>query len=365
MIAALLASSGLRAGLATKPQLQSYRERVRVEGVAIGKSEFAVAVDRVQPLVEALTHRAPDAGQPTTFELTTVLAFSHFAATGCAAAVVEVGLGGRYDATNACDPLVSVITAISHDHTRELGTSLVGIAREKAGIMRPGRVTVIGPQDPPVALALTAEGRHLGAQVRTVRAITQLRADELGLPLRGAHQRANAAEAITVIEALAEHGLGDGIPRPAALAGLGWPGRFEVISGEPPIVLDVAHNDGSADALAATLRVEFPRRRIRFVLGIMADKDARAVLRPLLPLAASVEATRPPSPRGLDARALGKLIRRVPVRTHDEIASALAAARSAAGPHDVVCVTGSVALVGAARSALGLPLPERLWPAIR
>src|SRR5919109_760317 len=175
MIARLLASADIRAGLATKPQLQSYRERVRVDGVAIDEGTFAAAADGLRPRVDALARRNPDAGRPSTFELITVLAFAHFAASRCAVAVVEVGLGGRYDATNACDPLVSVVTAISHDHTRELGTSLVGIAREKAGVMRPGRVTVIAPQRSTVSRALAAEGKRLGAQVRAVRPMTSLR----------------------------------------------------------------------------------------------------------------------------------------------------------------------------------------------
>ena len=361
MIARLLASSGLRAGLATKPQLQSYRERVRVDGVAIGEPEFAAGADGLRPLVDALARRNTDAGRPSTFELVTVLALAHFAAARCAVAVVEVGLGGRYDATNACDPLVGVITAISHDHTRELGSSLEAIAREKVGIMRPGRVVITAPQAASAERQLIAERRHLGAQLRVVRPITAQRAAELGLTLSGPHQRENAALALAAFAALAEHGVGDGHVGGGALAGLRWPGRFEVVDGERPIVLDVAHNDGSARALAATLRQQFPRRRVHFVLGLMRDKDARAVLRPLLPLAARVEATRPRGPRGLEAPVLARAIRGVRVRTHDDVTGALAAARADARVNDVICVTGSVALVGEARDVLGLPVAERLW----
>ena len=361
MIARLLASNDVRAGLATKPQLQSYRERVRVDGLAIGEPEFAAAAEGLRPLVDTLARRSPNAGRPTTFELISVLALAHFAAMRCAVAVVEVGLGGRYDATNACDPLVSVITAISHDHTRELGSSLAAIAREKAGIMRPGRVVVLAPQAASVERQLVAECRRLGAHMRDVRSITKQRAAELGLTLIGPHQRENAAAALASVTALAEHGIGNGNLRAGALTGLRWPGRFEVVESERPVVLDVAHNDGSAHALATTLRQEFPRRQIHFILGLMRDKDARAVLRSLLPLASRVEVTRPRGPRGLDAHVLARAIRGVRVRTREDMTGALAAARADARAHEVICVTGSVALVGEARDVLGLPIAERLW----
>ncbi|MDQ2952109.1 MAG: bifunctional folylpolyglutamate synthase/dihydrofolate synthase, partial [Chloroflexota bacterium] len=147
----------------------------------------------------------------------------------------------------------------------------------------------------------------------------------------------------------------------AGLAALRWPGRFEIVSGSPTIVLDGAHNDGSALALAVALRETFPRRKIRFVLGLMVDKDARAVTKPLMPLASAIEATRPRGARALAPGSLARLIRGVPVRTHDDVAAAIAAARRDATAREVVCVTGSLALVGEAREVLGLPVAERLW----
>ena len=360
--AALLSACGVRAGLATKPQLQSFRERVRVDGRAIGEAPFAERVASLRSRVSDLLRLLPDAGQPTTFELTTVLAFAHFAAQRCAVAIMEVGLGGRYDATNACDPLVSVVTPISHDHTAQLGTSLRTIAREKAGVMRPGRVAIIAPQVPPARETLRAEAERTGALLREVRALTADEADELGLRLIGAHQRANAAAALAACVAIAQHGVPFSRDRArGALASLRWPGRFEIVNGAPPIVLDVAHNDGSALALAASLRARYPRRRVRFVLGIMDDKDARAVVRPLLSLASSFDLARPHGPRGLDPKELARATRAVSTRVHRDLGEALIAARAAAGAREVVCVTGSVALVGEARDILGLPVPERLW----
>lgn len=358
MLASILAASGVRTGLSTKPHLQAFRERVRVDGVAIADATLAARADALRPHVAELRRRVPAAGAPTTFELTTVLALTHYAEEGCAVAVVEVGLGGRYDATNATDPHVSVITTISHDHTRELGPRLRDIATEKAGIIRPGRVTVSAGQRPEARQVIRAACARTGAQLLEVRPLA------LSGALVGAHQRANAAAAVAAAQALAEHG----IPFRQSAVGRGlralrWPGRFEVVGGTPVTVLDGAHNDGSAAALAATLRSTFPRRRVRLVLGLMEGKDARAVLRPLLPLASAVIATRAPGPRGLEARALARLVRAVPVETVDDPAAALRTARETAQRGEIVCVTGSLALVGAARDALGLPVSERLWAA--
>ncbi|MDQ2952733.1 MAG: Mur ligase family protein, partial [Chloroflexota bacterium] len=146
LLASVLAASGVKAGLSTKPHLQSFRERIRVDGVAISEPALAEGIDRLRPLVHELARLLPEGGSPTTFELTTVLALAHYAAERCVVAVIEVGLGGRFDATNATDPHVSVITPISHDHTKELGSGLGRIAGEKAGIIRPGRRALVAPQ---------------------------------------------------------------------------------------------------------------------------------------------------------------------------------------------------------------------------
>ena len=345
----------------TKPHLQSYRERIRVDGMAIDETAFVSAVDALRPLVLELGRRLPSAGAPTTFELTTVLALAHFAARGCTVAVVEVGLGGRLDATNAVDPHVSVITPISHDHTKLLGSRLSQIALEKAGVLRPGRVAILAPQPASARAVLIRQCAALAAEPREVRTLSLRLVPRDAIALRGDHQRVNAAVAIAAAGALAEHGValaGDAV---AALGDLRMPGRFEVVPGEPVIVLDGAHNDGSAVALARALGREFPRRRMRLVIGVMQDKDARAVVRPLLKRAAAVFATRPPGPRGLEAARLARLVRGVGVTVLDDPADALAAARASARHGEVVCVTGSLALVGRARDVLGLPIAERLW----
>ena len=361
MLARMLSASGIRAGLYTKPHLQNYRERIRVDGAAIAETEFARAVDALRPLALALARNLPSAGAPTTFELTTVVALSHFAAQDCEVAVIEVGLGGRLDATNAVDPHVSVITPISHDHTKLLGSRLSQIALEKAGVLRPGRVAILAPQPASARAVLLRQCATLAAEPREVQPLSLRLAPRDSIALRGDHQRVNAAVALAAAEALAEHGVR---VRPTALAALGdlrVPGRFEVVAGEPVTILDGAHNDGSAIALARTLEREFPRRRVRLVIGVMQDKDARAVIRPLLARATAVFATRPPGPRGLEAAELARLVRGVEVTVVDDPADALVAARASATPGEVVCVTGSLALVGRARDVLGLPVAERLW----
>ena len=364
LLASILSASGATTGLYTKPHLQSYRERVRVDGQAVSEAAFADAVDALRPKVDVLRGLVPAAGQPTTFELTTALAFLHFATSRCTVAVVEVGLGGRLDATNATDPHVSVITPISHDHVRELGRRLDQIAREKAGVLRPGRVVVVAAQRATAAAAIRAESDRIGAERREIRPIATADATRLGLALRGPHQRQNAAVAIAAARALSEHGIvtvdDDHVAR--GLSRLRWPGRFEIVPGTPAIVLDGAHNDGSAEALALALRTEFPARPLRLVVGMMRDKDAGAFARTMAPVARFVYATAPRGVRGLRAE---ELARRYGgrARAFADLADALGAARAEARPRDIVCVTGSLALVGEARDLLGLPVPERLWDA--
>ena len=359
MLASILGAAGARCGLYTKPHLQSYRERVRVDGTAIGPREFSAAVDRMRDLVR---HLPADAGEPTTFEVTTAMAFDVFAREGCELAVVEVGLGGRLDATNATDPLVSVITPISYDHTAILGRTLGAIAGEKAGILRRGRRAFLAEQRPAARRALERACREVGAVCEVVPPT------EVRLPLAGVHQHQNAALAIAAARALVrvdDGAIGRGLAR------LRWPGRFEVVGARPPVVLDGAHNGASAAALARTLGGYAAGRRIELVVGINRDKDARAVLRPLLEMADQVWATQAAgNPRALDAAELARLCRRLGVQAQPapDLAVALqAASECALGPGEggsgqgIVCVTGSLLLVGQARSALGVPVAERLW----
>ncbi len=379
LLAGILHTAGVRAGLYTKPHLQSYRERIRVDGAAISSAAFAEAVERFQRLVEILKRRSPDAGEPTTFEVTTALALDAFARDDCAVAVVEVGLGGRLDATNAIDPAISVVTSISRDHSSILGRTLASIAREKAGILRRGRPGLFAEQRPTAARALRVAGREVGADCHWIEPLRPARSGRVAfewpgestdpttpLALAGAHQRQNAALAVAAARVLA--GRFPSIDAPAAAAGLrgaSWPGRFELVGRDPTVVLDGAHNDGSAAALAETLRACAAGRTIHLAIGLNRDKDARAVLGPLVALAATVHTCRAAGQtRALQAEDLADVCRRLtgaPVTAHASVAHALAAARAATAGTGVVCVTGSLAVVGQARTALGLPVVERLW----
>jgi len=355
-LASILHADGLRAGLFTSPHLQTYRERVRVDGAMLPEREFASAISRLRPLVARLRREHPSAGEPTTFELTLALAMRAFAERRCAIAIVEVGLGGALDATNALDPVVSIITSISHDHTRILGRSLAAIATEKAGIVRRHRPALVAVQRETVARAIASVSRAKGAALRVVQPI----GGRASLALAGDHQRQNAALASAAAQALGAPGsaIGPGL-RDAV-----WPARYEVLRRRPTIVLDGAHNDASAEALARTLRRDRPGRRLVLVIGINQDKDARAVLAPLVRVASAIVATRSASPRAADptdvARAAARMGGR-PAFAVADVSAAIAAARADAGPDGLVCVTGSLALAGEARTALGLHPLERWW----
>jgi dihydrofolate synthase/folylpolyglutamate synthase len=232
---------------------------------------------------------------------------------------------------------------------------LGAIAREKAGIMRPGRAALLAEQRPAAMRALRRACRDVGAACAVVPPT------ERKLTLAGQHQWQNAALAVAAARQLADV---DDAAIERGLARLRWPGRFEVVRGDPPIVLDGAHNGASAEALAVTLKRYAAARPIHFVIGINRDKDARAVLRPLLPLAQSVWATETAdNPRALPAADLARLCRRLGVAASVEadLSTAVGSAGARAWRRGVVCVTGSLMLIGQARATLGLPAVEKLW----
>lgn len=355
-LAALLYAGGVRAGLYTQPHLQSYRERIRIDGAMVDRSTFAATVDTWRRHVEVFMDRHPEAGAPTTFEITTALAIRLFADAGCSVAVLEVGLGGRLDATNSVDPEISIVTTIDRGHTDILGTRLEQIAREKAGILRRGRVALIARQRPSVRRTLVAACREVGARCVWVDPLPL--STILALP--GDHQRQNAALAVA---AAAELAVFDGAH---ALRRLRWPGRIEKVHGRRLIVLDGAHDPVSARALASELR-SGGEQRIHLVIGMYRDKEAIRILRPLLPLAGRVWVTRPRGLRALPAADLARVCRsltRARIEVQENVGRALDAARADAGDR-TICVTGSLALVGEARDHLGLAPPERLWDVSR
>ena len=355
-LASSLAAAGIRTGLFTSPHLQSWRERIRVDGVAIRPAAFAASVEHALGYVPALWRAGPRLGDPSAFELLAVTALSHFARQRCTVAVLEVGLGGRYDATNAVDPAISIVTSIGLDHVSILGSTLDRIAREKAGVMRARRPALLAPQAPPAARALARACREVGAECRSVRPLGP--AVKLGIP--GSHQRQSAALARAAALELREAGHPiDDRAIALGLRRLRWPARFEVIRGRPTVVLDGAHTEESTAALAATIRRTFPGRRLRLVFGCMSDRDPSLVAGPLLRLSASVHATAAPGPRAMPAEQVATALDAA--SAHARVGDALGEARTTASGGDVVCVTGSMALVGEARTRMGLGIPEELW----
>jgi dihydrofolate synthase / folylpolyglutamate synthase len=355
MLAAILEASERRVGLYTSPHLVDIRERIRVAGRPISEVDFADGVEALGTLVARL--------DATMFEALTALALDHFAREGVEVGVLEVGLGGRLDSTTVGRPAVELITRIDFDHQAYLGDTLAAIAAEKAAIIRSGTAVsaaqapeaerVIVERAAEAGVPLLLEGRELRARVRQRGIDGQrldlegpgFRLDDVRVALLGVFQPGNA-----LLAAAAAHALG--VEAAAIGAGLGsarWPGRFQVLRGDPTIVLDGAHNPAGARALAASLEAYFPGRRATFVIAILADKDQAGILTPLLPLAQRVIFTGTGHPRAAAATSLkllaGRLRPELETAIADSPAEALQMALAGAST-PMVCVTGSLSLLG-------------------
>lgn len=328
MIEAMLRGAGLRTGLFTSPHLLRITERICLDGEEIGEEEFVAAYEDIRPLV-AIVDAAEDAeDRPglTFFEVLTCLAFAAFADAPVDVAVMEVGLGGRWDATNVADGRVNVVSPISLDHTQWLGDTLEQIAQEKAGIIKPGSVAVMAEQHPRVLRVLQDRCREVGArgllwggdfgllsrsvavggQVLDIRGVEGEYSD-IFLPLTGAHQGANAAVAVVAVESL----LVDGVPLDTgvvdALGGVVNTGRLETVMREPTVIVDAAHNPAGVGVLAAAIADSYHFTDLVVVLSVMADKDIPGILRELEPLASLLVVTRNSSPRAASPEYLAGL----------------------------------------------------------
>ena len=296
MIASALTFSGYTTGLYTSPHLHTWRERIRVNGELISESELTALVEELRPEVEAVNQRAAY-GRLTTFELLTTLAFVHFVAKAADFQVLEVGLGGKFDATNVINPEVSVITSISLDHAEVLGNSLAEIAAEKAGIIKPGSVVITSPQLDEAARVIEDTCFSCGVQLirvgsdvtwqslgfttnqQRLQVVGRLGSYELSIPLLGQHQLANAATAVAALEILAMKGFN--ISRDSiadGLARVSWPGRLQIISHSPLIVVDGAHNPDAARRLRESLEQYFNFERVILIIGASDDKDISDVV---------------------------------------------------------------------------------------
>ena len=370
----ILRAAGFRTGLNTSPHLERINERIRINGDEVSDQIFAETFTRVQEVIEELLAAGRLQAHPTYFECVTALAFEVFARERVEFAVVEVGLGGRLDATNIVRPQVSVITRIDFDHENYLGHSLEEIAREKAGIVKAGVPVATAPQLPEVREVLRGKARELDATIvdtgedfdlereiaeaGCARALARARARgeavRLAPGLPGRFQLENALNAAATARLLQARGYritNQNIEQ--GIRSAEWPGRLERLQAGPDVYLDGAHNPGAARELAQFLEENFASRRVYLIFGAMRDKSVDEMTGILFPLASEVILTQPGTPRAVSANQLADLAghhaaRYTVIRDAEEaLESALAKARS----DDAVFVTGSLYLVGQLRQA--------------
>jgi dihydrofolate synthase/folylpolyglutamate synthase len=386
MVASVLTAADYRTGLYTSPHLERIEERMAIDGAICPAERFVALAARLQDAAERLD--SVDGG-PTFFEITTAIAFLHFAESQVDAAVLEVGLGGRLDSTNVCRPEVSIITSISFDHMKQLGNTLAAIAGEKAGIIKPGVPVVSGVVNAEPRQVIASKAREAGARLyqrgvdfdfarvqRTADGAegldysepaadgsktrsTALAGLKLGMP--GKHQAANAACAVAAIMRLRERGWN--VPERALRAGLTQarcPGRIEILPARPAVVLDVAHNPASIAALIDVLEERLPGRRRVLIFASSKDKDYADMLRLLLPRFAAVVLTQyVHNPRAMDCDELHAVARQLlaagltgrspAMQVAADPPAAWSAAQGLAGPDDAICITGSFFLAAELR----------------
>jgi len=372
LCASALRAGGHRVGLYTSPHLEDYAERIQVDGAPIAHAELVSLVNELKPILDQIPN-------VTTFEITTALAFLHFARQHVTAAVIEVGLGGRLDATNIITPRVAVITSLSYDHTAILGDTLAEIAGEKGGIIKPGAPVVLSPQQDEArqvieriakerSSPLTEVGRDIlfqrvsqsveaGQTLRVWPAPVNSGSEEtppllLTIPLLGHHQVENAATAYAALRAARANGITvSDADIQSGFAQVYWPARFEILQREPPLVIDSAHNPDSALKLRLTLDEIFPDRPVVLVFGASEDKDIGGMFAELLPRVRQLIVTQSFHPRASDpahlqelAQGYGREVILVP-----KVEDALDEALRLAGKSALVLVTGSIFIAAAVR----------------
>ena len=377
----ILRSSGLRVGLYTSPHLLDFRERIRVNGIPMEEGEFVEGTDRLSRLISSLMIQESSAPlrlscHPTFFEVSTALAFDYFANRGVDVAVVEVGMGGRYDATNILHPVLSIITNVDLDHQEYLGGDLRQIALEKAGIIKDQGQVISGVAHPEAAEVIQRIARERGARIYNLGeditwqvAETTWNGQEISIQglkdayshlkirLLGGHLAANAAAAVAAAELLQDQGFP--VSQDAISEGLAkscWPGRMQVVNRQPLIVVDSAHNPAGAQILFRAMKDLDHYCRLYLVFGVLRDKNWREMLELLGPLADAIILAEPPSERAADPlwlkEELGMRFDRMEVRK--EIGEAIHLAKSLAQAEDAILVAGSIFTAAEALRALGV-----------
>jgi len=369
MIAQVLSSSGYKTGRYTSPHLHNLRERITIDGSLISEAEFAATMAEIKPFIESMRQDARFR-QLTYFEALTALAFAYFQKEGVDFQVLEVGLGGRLDATNVvANPAVCVITSISLDHTQILGNTLQEIAREKAGIVKPDCWAVISPQPREADSVIADICREKKAKVvRVGKDVTWHKTGgdlhhqsllivgkenryQVSIPLLGDFQLENAATAVAALESLSSEGFA--IP-PAniarGLAQVKWPGRFQILQQHPTVLVDGAHNVASMKRLVTNIKAYFPGKRILLVFGTSCDKDIPGIISELVPLSPQVIITQASHSRAAPLPTLvAELTKRgIHAETRETVTEAISRALSMADRTDIICVTGSLFVVAEA-----------------
>lgn len=363
MLSRILTLAGYPVGFYSSPHLVNFHERFRLRDTDIGDEAVLALINQVKRVVQVDE-------LPTFFEFVTAMALLYFAQQQADPVILETGMGGRLDATNIVLPLVSVITNIALDHREFLGNNLQAIAGEKAGIIKPGAPVITYVTQPSALVPIRAAAEalntplYLGGRDFQTRGQSGGRFAYRGLKnhwtglttnLVGRHQYRNAAVALAAVEVLQEKGFA--VPEALIRQGLRevrWPGRLEVVATNPRLMLDGAHNPAAAATLAQALRTDLTYRRLILVLGVMADKDIRGILRRLLPLAQVVIFSRPRYERAAPPETLVSLAEKAAPEHYiiADLAEAIHRARSLAGPEDLIVITGSLFTIGEAREVL-------------
>jgi dihydrofolate synthase/folylpolyglutamate synthase len=370
LCASALQAAGYRVGLYTSPHLDDFTERIQINGQPISHADLVKLVDENRDILQSIPGI-------TFFEITTALAFLYFAKLNATAAVIEVGLGGRLDASNICMPRVAVITSLSYDHMALLGDTLAEIAGEKAGIIKQGVPVVLAPQKEEALEVVGRAARERGAELIQVgkdfqfaslsRALEgqtlqvwrasedgEVRSTELRIPLLGQHQVENAATAYAALQKACQQGFH--IDEEQIREGfwkVTWPGRFEVLQNDPPLVVDCAHNRDSAEKLRKTVDDYFPDKEVICVFGASEDKDIEGMLDELLPQVQQVILVKSYHPRAADPEKLAEIVRKYgkQVQVIPEVTEALDEAMKLGSNGALVLVTGSIFVAAGARIA--------------
>ncbi|MFQ5859986.1 MAG: bifunctional folylpolyglutamate synthase/dihydrofolate synthase [Dehalococcoidia bacterium] len=378
LCASVLLAQGYPTGLYTSPHLHSFRERIRLDGEPLSEAAFAALLEEVWPAMEQVNRRE-HSGAITVFELLTAMAFRSFQQRGCRFQVLEVGMGGRLDATNVVSPEVSIITPISLDHTAMLGDTLEQIAQEKAGIIKDGVPTVVAPQPPEVMQLIeevcqthasplvklghdvTWRRERVGLEGQSFHVTGQEGHYQLWIPLLGDFQVENGALAVAALEVLRQRGFAIGSKALAqGLRQVQWPCRMEVLRHRPLVIADGAHNPASVARLRTALERDFRFHRAFLVIGVSADKSLESMVWELAQLCPRVWAVRSRHPRAAEPSLMTELFRRYGLEASavGEVRQALEEALAEAQEEDLVLVTGSLFVAAEAREVLRGIAPE-------